>query len=426
MFQVLRRRLLFSYSGVIIGIFGISTLAVYRFIAYNLYQQLDQQMLTLADAAAHSLELIKTNSKLINSKTPRILDNDGDLDIPWQDLRENHQGVEWFDAKGSLLGKAGSHLPVTPFNFDSHTHQYGKLRSITIPVYRDKTKKQLQGFIRVSESIEDLEAELNRLLWGFSCGGTIAFALSGIGSWWLTKQSLKPVEESFEKLKQFTADASHELRSPLTAIKTSVDVIMNHPERIHPADVKKLQSIASGTNQMARLVEDLLLLARTDKFPTNSLDEWVLISLDEFLEDLVELLQSQAEIKGIKLKAEITHEVFVKGDVAGLKRLFSNLLENALQYTSTGGSVSVSVIDDNKFVTINIQDTGIGITPEDIPFIFNRFWRADKARSRRSGGLGLGLAIAQTVVTNHGGEITVSSQIGIGTCFQISLPIATD
>lgn len=426
MFKVLRRRLLFSYMGVIIGIFSISTLAVYRFIAHNLYKQLDQQMLTIADAAAHSLELIKKNSTLINSKAPRILDNDGDLDIPWQDLRENYQGVEWFDAKGSLLGKAGSHLPLTPLNFDFHTHQYGKLRSITIPVYRDKTKKQLQGFIRVSESIEDLEAELNRLVWGLSCGGITAFTLSGIGSWWLTKQSLKPVEESFEKLKQFTADASHELRSPLTAIKTSVDVIMNHPERIHPADVKKLQSIASGTNQMARLVEDLLLLARTDKFPTNSLDEWVLIPLDEFLEDLVELLQSQAEIKGINLKAEITHEVFVKGDVAGLKRLFSNLLENALQYTSTGGSVSVSIVEYNKFVTINIQDTGIGITPEDIPFIFNRFWRADKARSRRSGGLGLGLAIAQTVATNHGGEITVSSQIGIGSCFQISLPIATD
>ncbi len=425
MFQALRRRLLFSYLSVILGIFSISTFAVYRFIAYNLYYQLDQQMLNLADAAAHSLEQIKTNNKLINSKTPRILDNDGDLDIPWQDLRENRQGVEWFDTKGLLLGQAGSHVPITPLRLDYHTQQYGKLRSITVTIYADQSKKKVQGYIRVSKSIQDLEAELNRLLWGLSCGGIIALILGGIGSWYLTKQSLKPVEQSFEKLKQFTADASHELRSPLTAIKTSVDVMMSHPERIHPADVKKLHSIASGTNQMTRLVEDLLLLARTDRLPTNT-DEWVLIPLDELLEDLVELLRSQAEIKGINLKAEINSEVFVKGDVAGLKRLFSNLLENALQYTSAGGSVIVSLLNYENFVVVDIQDTGIGITPEDIPLIFNRFWRADKARNRRSGGLGLGLAIAQTIASNHGREITVSSQLGIGSSFQVTLPTVTD
>lgn len=423
MFQLLYKRLLLSYLGVMVGIFGISTVAVYQLIYDNLYQQLDRQLLTLADAAAHSLSTIKDKKKVVNSQISRILDNDGDLDIPWQDLRENHQGVEWFDANGQLLGQAGSHIPKTPFVPDFRTIVQGKISSIIIPVYSNKNNKQLQGYIRVSESTIDLEAELNRLIWGFGYGGIVAVILSGVSSWWLTKQSLKPVEQSFQRLKQFTADASHELRSPLTAVKTSVEVMMNHPERIHPMDVKKLAAIASATNEMARLVEDLLLLARTDGTAVEEALNWVFIPLDELLEDLVELFLAQAENKGMTLELKISDEVSVKGDATGLKRLFSNLLQNALQYTPSGGTVTISMVKvDDEFVVVNVEDTGIGIAPEHISLIFNRFWRADKARSRRSGGLGLGLAIAQAIAYTHGGEITVKSQVGAGSCFQVRLP----
>jgi hypothetical protein len=239
---------------------------------------------------------------------------------------------------------------------------------------------------------------------------------------WLTRQAIKPIEQSFEQLKQFTADASHELRSPLTAIKTSVEVMQSHPERIHSADVKKVEDIASATNQMALLVEDLLLLARTDGSRSATAVDWVSVPLDELLEDLVDFLELQAEEKGITLKSDLAVGVFVKGDAGQLRRLFSNLLENALQYTSAGGTVTLSMTKFDRGVTVSVEDTGIGIAPEDLRRVFDRFWRADKARNRREGGSGLGLAIALAIARRHGGEITVTSQVGAGSCFRVRLP----
>ncbi len=425
MFQTLRWQLLLSYVSVMGAILGISTVAVYEFVTYRLYQKLDSQMITLADAAAHSLLDIKTNPKAIDSRAKRSLDDDNDLDIPWQYLHKNHQSVEWFDANGQLLGEAGNYMSNLPFAANVRTFQQKNIRSITLPIYLPISvrKKELQGYVRVSESTEELSEELNRLIWGLGCGGLVAVILSGVGGWWLTRQSLKPIEQSFQQLKQFTADASHELRSPLTAVKTSIEVMMNHPERIHPADVKKLKAIAQASNQMTRLVEDLLLLAGIDTISKTPVVECISIPLDELLEDLVDLLQPQAEAKEIILKLNSSNEVFVKGNANQLKRLFANLLENALQYTLAGGSVKVGIIKLERFAIINIEDTGVGIESENIPLVFHRFWRADQARSQREGGMGLGLAIAQAIAQQHKGEITLSSQVSVGSCFRVRLPV---
>jgi len=316
-----------------------------------------------------------------------------------------------------------------PFSANFHVSQSAKIRSITIPVYLhslSEKDKKLQGFVRVSESTAELEAELKRVLWGFELGGLIVTILSGLGGWWLTKQSLQPIEQSFQQLKQFTADASHELRNPLTIVKTSVDVMMNYPERIHPANVDKLVAISSATNQMTQLVEDLLLLARTDAVTNIQRIDWRTIPLDELLEDLVELLEPQAISLEITLKSEISTEVLIKGEVIQLKRLFSNLLQNALQYTPKGGTVIVSLVKLERLTVINVQDTGIGIAAEHIPLIFHRFWRADRARSQREGGTGLGLAIAEAIAKTHGGDIIVTSEVGVGSCFQVRLPLASE
>ncbi len=426
MFQALSRRLLFSYLSVMVTIWGTSTIVVYHFLSYNLYQKLDREIVNLATAASHNLIAMQTDKKAIDTKIPRILDSDdGDLDIPWQDLRQNRQGVEWFDVKGRLLAKAGNTISQESFTANFNVSQYKKIRSITIPVYPRLTggQKKLVGYVRVSESTKELEKELDRLLLGFELGGIIVIILSSLGGWWLTGQSLQPIQQSFQQLKQFTADASHELRSPLTVIKTSVDVLMNYPEIIHPSHVNKLEGIVSATNQMTRLVEDLLLLARTDILTNTQRSEWIAIPLDELLEDLVELFELQALSKDIQLISEISTEVFVKGEVIQLKRLFSNLLQNALHYTPEGGSVIVSLVKLEHLVVITFQDTGIGIAPEHLTLIFDRFWRADQARSRREGGVGLGLAIVLAIATTHGGDISVTSEIGVGSCFQVRLPL---
>ncbi|MBH8566401.1 sensor histidine kinase [Nostoc sp. CENA67] len=430
MLQTLGRRLLFSYLGVMVTIWVTATTVVYHFLSYNLYQKLDGEIVNLANAAAHNLIATTVGQKVIHTKVPQILDNDddGDLDIPWQDLRTSNQGIEWFDVNGRLLAKAGKTIYRMSFTADFNVIQYQKIRSITIPVYLHGLHgggKKLQGYVRVNESTKELEEELDRLLWGFELGGLIVIVLSGLGGWWLTRQSLQPIEQNFQQFKQFTADASHELRSPLTVVKTSVEVIMNYPDIIHPANVDKLAAISSATNQMTQLVEDLLLLARTDTITSIQIIDWITIPLDELLEDLVEFLEPQAVSKEITLKLEISIEVFVKGEAIQLKRLFSNLLQNALHYTPRGGTVIVSLMKLERLVAINVQDTGIGIASEHIPLIFNRFWRADQARSQREGGTGLGLAIADAIARTHGGDITVTSEVGVGSCFQVRLPLAS-
>lgn len=147
------------------------------------------------------------------------------------------------------------------------------------------------------------------------------------------------------------------------------------------------------------------------------------LPLDKLLKDLVHLFEPQAKAKGITFTSSLLVGISVKGDAAQLKRLFSNLLENALKYTAAEGSVVLSVTTRNWVAVVQVEDTGVGIAPEHLPFIFQRFWRADKARFRQVEGSGLGLAIAQVIAQQHGGKITVSSQLGRGSCFQVYLPL---
>lgn len=429
-FRALYRRLLLSYLGAMIGVVGISTLVVYRVVVYILHQQLDQQLVRLADAAAHHLQTMQAEQVPFAEQSPRTLDNDGDLDIPWQDLRETEQSIEWFDRNQQLLGQAGKIVPDTSPAIGFQVLPSDNLRSLTIPVYfspsstpqTPKFSETLVGYVRVSESSAALEEELARLRLGLGIGGGIAITLIGGTGWWLTRRSIQPIEQSVVRLQQFTADASHELRSPLTAIRTSIDVMQSHPERVHAADRQKLEAISSAAAQMTHLVEDLLLLARADATLPDANDQ--MIPLDDLLEDLITVLELQAQAKGIQLHGgSIDPQMQVQGDPAQLRRLFTNLIENAIQYTPQGGDVWIRAYSLGKLVFVAVQDAGIGIAPDQMPYIFDRFWRADQARSRRDGGTGLGLAIAQTIAQAHGGEITAISQVNVGSCLQVRLPL---
>jgi two-component system OmpR family sensor kinase len=275
------------------------------------------------------------------------------------------------------------------------------------------------GYVRANESTVLLEAELERFRGGLALGVLIVSSLVSVGGIWLTRESLKPILQSFEQLKQFTSDASHELRNPLTAIRASVSVMQSHPERVHPADSEKLKAIASASFQMSQLVDDLLLLTRIDRQIASS-QEWRILSLDEMLEDLVNLYQDQAKQKQISLTLTILEPLEVSGDANQLQRLFTNLLANALQYTPFGGKVHITLECINDDALIRIEDSGIGIASEQLPYIFDRFWRVDPS-SQHHNGSGLGLAIAQGIVQQHQGEISVKSAIGQGSCFQVKL-----
>jgi two-component system, OmpR family, manganese sensing sensor histidine kinase len=400
------------------AIFGASAAAVYLFFVHSLYQQVDNRLLTLAQSAAPSLTTVKVEGGEHLDKQAVI---------PWQDLfRRNRQSLSWFDEKGNELAKQGSIQVNLPLRVGILTLPRDRIRTFTIPVYSRQIEQpdlKLEGYIRASESMSEIEDVINWLRWGFGVGGVVALTLTGVGGVWLVHESLKPTRQSFEQLKQFTADASHELRSPLTAIKTSIDVILKHPERIHPKDARKLSAIASATNQMIRLVEDLLLLARSTAVNPALATERKPLLLDKVLQDLITLLEPQAQSRKIALRSRLLPGITVLGDTSKLNRLFSNLLENALQYTPQEGSVLLTMGRVNRFVIVSVEDTGIGIAPERLKMVFQRFWRADRARSYRSGGQGLGLSIAQAIAQQHDGEITVSSKEGEGSCFRVRLPL---
>ncbi len=175
------------------------------------------------------------------------------------------------------------------------------LEVITLPIL-DKNNQQLIGYLRATQSLEEVDETIARLDVGLAVGAIVATVLSSLGSGWLNQMAMQPIEESFKRLKQFTADASHELRSPLMAISTNAEVALTYPEGMRKSDGDKFQAIALATDQMSQLTEDLLLLTRTDKVASF---ESKRIDLTTLLTDLVNLYKPQAQTKQIELKAEI-------------------------------------------------------------------------------------------------------------------------
>jgi signal transduction histidine kinase len=421
-FRGLYWRLLLYYLIVVAVILGVFSAGVYTFFGRSLYRQLDQKLQTLAQAAA------PTYTK-VEARGSQYLDNV--KEVPWRDIfNRNQQSLEWYNTDGELLASKGTLSPDFPPQvgpqIGGQASDPNRVRTYTVSVFSDlpnQNSPDLEGYIRASQPTEEIEEAKTQLLWGLATGGVVALGLATGGGLWLTQKALEPVEKNVGQLRQFTADASHELRSPLAAIKTSVDVVQNHPERIHPKDAKKLTAIAGATAQMNGLVEDLLFLARADAGASTSLRDWKPISLNQILRNVVELFEPSAQTKGITLKSDLPVEVELLGNPDQLSRLFSNLLGNGIHYTPSGGSVNLSLAKQHRFCLVSIQDTGIGIAPQHLSSVFDRFWRADKARSRREGGTGLGLPIANAIAQHHGGRITITSQVKVGSCFQVRLPL---
>jgi signal transduction histidine kinase len=428
----LRWRLLLSYLAVMLATFGISGLATYGLFLKSLHRGMDDRLSILADGAAHSLTDVQKQwlTQAIRKRvdptqlSPILpIDNDGDLDISWQNMRSPRQRIEWFDGSSQLLATSGRTFDFVPLQPDRSSAHNNQLYSLTRSIYKNiNGQKMLQGYVRVSESVEVLEGELNYLRWVLGLGGIVGLGLTGLGSIWLTQQSLQPIQRNLQQLKQFTVDASHELRSPLTAVKIEVDELRSDLVDLLPVDRRRIEVISKGIEQIRYLVEDLLLLTRLDV--NLGSHERQAIAIDEILEDLLELIESQAQNRQITLNSKLLSHVCVSGDRTQLPRLFRNLLDNALKYTPSGGTITVTMYRVKGAVNVKIIDTGIGIAKAHLPLVFDRFWQADIDGAGDRGGLGLGLAIAQSIARSHQGEIRVDSQLDRGSCFHVKLPLA--
>ncbi|BAQ61515.1 two-component sensor kinase SA14-24 [Geminocystis sp. NIES-3708] len=435
-FKDLKIKLILYYLSVMIAIFSASGLLIYHIIAHHLYKQFEEHMLRLAENASKILELVKheheeyyhepfsrlTLADLINK-------SENNNQVTSKNLfAEKNQSIQWFNEKHQLLIQEGNLLNKwNSFVQNKTTHDYDQqkhLFSLILPVYSNNESGELIGYIKVTESTLTLEKNLKLLQWSLTLTGFFILILSTGGAIFLTQESLKPIKASFQELKQFTADASHELRTPLTVISTSTEVILSHPEKIEPSDLTKIQAITTATHQMKILINDLLLLARMDNEKLEKEKNLLNIPIEEMWEDLLDFVQIKAESKKITIESHLVNNILVKGNINHLQQLFSNILNNALQYTPEGGKIIVILEKNYPYAVIKVKDTGIGIKETELKYIFQRFWRGEEGRNHRREGTGLGLAIAEKIVTNYGGKITVDSELGKGSLFCIYLPLS--
>lgn len=232
-------------------------------------------------------------------------------------------------------------------------------------------------------------------------------------------QMLDRIEGSFTRMKQFTADASHELRAPMTLIYTAAQFSLRR-ERSREELLESMRKIMRESQRTAALIDDLLLLARGDA----DQETVELESMDAapLVRDLADQAAAMAAAKNIKVSLRLdTRQLPVKANDAKLRRLLLILVDNAIKYTPPDGSVTVEGMSDSTQISICVRDTGFGISSADLPHVFERFWRADKVRSRQAGGSGLGLAIAKQIADLHGAALTVQSEFGKGSVFTINL-----
>ncbi len=329
------------------------------------------------------------------------------------------QGLEWFDRSGHLIGSQGitagevaaplegaRTLEVDGRTFDTYT----------IPIRNAQTHEPV-GLVRASEWNQERSRDIYWLDTGLAIGALLAIVGSGLGGLALARRAVRPVAQTFRTLREFTADASHELRGPLTAIAGNADAALRDPERDPSRDRLRFEAIADGAKQMSRLTSDLLLLAGSER---SLEDDLFVIDLTDLLERLGERFADRFAAAGIALHVDAGRPVAAYGSPSQVERIVSNLVENALRYTQTGGSVWITTERDRNFQLVVVRDTGIGIAPEDTDRIFDRFWRADPNRVQE--GSGLGLPIARALAQRHGGDVTVVSIPGSGSRFVAWFP----
>jgi signal transduction histidine kinase len=218
--------------------------------------------------------------------------------------------------------------------------------------------------------------------------------------------------------RDFVANVSHELRTPLTSIRAMAETLQDGALHDEQVAMGFLNTIVNETDRLARISKDLLILSDAESKPP----ERVRFDFAELVRDVAGRFRSEASESEIAVTSKLPGPTFISASRDQMEQVVINLISNAIKYTGAGGKVNIELMDEGPMVTFSVADTGIGIMQEDLPRIFERFYRVDKARSRQSGGTGLGLAIVKNIVEAHGGEVRVVSEFNRGSCFIVSLP----
>ncbi|MEB3334413.1 MAG: HAMP domain-containing sensor histidine kinase [Cyanobacteriota bacterium] len=341
--------------------------------------------------------------------------------------------IVWLDDTLQPLQTSGDFQPegaTAPSSGDHLRAQWLAIRNGVAfwrPVFGAKGAdgaQALHGFVSVALSAAATEAELHRLRQGLLIGALLAALAATVGSQRMVAASLAPIQRQIERLIAFTADASHELRQPLTALRALIGSL-RHGELLAeapPALRQKVLQIDQTTARMGRLLDDLLLLSRCDR-AIDDRPSMETFPLEELVDDLVDLHQAEAEAAGVRLRGRIEASAMVQGSPERLRRLLDNLLNNALRFSPAAGTVTVGLRRQNGSAQLWVDDQGPGIAPSQRGLVFERFWQADPAR----GGAdhhGLGLAIAKAIALAHGGQLRAEQAPGGGCRMLVDLPLS--
>jgi len=280
--------------------------------------------------------------------------------------------------------------------------------------------------VAVADQVE-LEDRYATLIATFGAAAAAALLLVVAGGWFLVPKSTAPIERSIAHMRRFMADAAHELRTPLTVLRSRAEVALQQPRAAFEYE-EALRGIESEAKRLGTLVEDLLILARADAGERPIARQRVY--LDDLTLDAAGAARVVAQAKGVSLDVEEFDEALVVGDPTLLRQLVMILLDNAVKFTDRGGRVRVRVGAPNERALLVVEDTGVGITPEQLPHVFERFYRGDPARSRANGngadGAGLGLSIAKWIADAHDAEIDLTAVPGEGTRVSVRFAAAGD
>ncbi len=279
---------------------------------------------------------------------------------------------------------------------------------------------QLLGHTKTELAKDIIVEEKQRLLVILLLLDGVILVVAGGMSFVLAGYTLKPIQESYDRQKKFLADAAHEFRTPLSVMKTGMQVALK--ERLnHDGYARIMKESVEEIDFLNAMVDDLLFLAKSDYSKKTPFTE---VDFEAMIEKQVTVMQSYAKEKQVTLTIEGLEGMRVFGNEAHLKRLLTNLIHNAIDYNIPGGKVGVSCWKDRHWAHLTVFDTGVGISQGNLKHIFDRFYKADSSRAKKSGGAGLGLSIVQGIVRSHHGQIHLESIVGQGTTVFIMLPLA--
>ncbi|MEC4818728.1 MAG: HAMP domain-containing sensor histidine kinase [Scytonema sp. PMC 1069.18] len=476
MFQATRRRLAIWYTTVTALLLLLFASGVYLYVRNTLIERIDDTLNHVVEVVERSLVIdpLSSDSGQFRINVEASFRDNADT------VEDDHIDLEWFSPTGELLWSTLSQ----PLNIPIHPNRTGKtvkvireaiatdnssatnfvatppllLRQVT---ERVQVGRQVLGYLRVSHPWFEVTKPSRRFMLDLGVGTGLMVLSVGFCGWFLSGKAIEPVRESYQRLKQFTADASHELRSPITLIQTNVQVALADLELAEANGAatlshygQQLKLVERLTQRLGKLVNDLLFLARQD----SGISSYSFSScpVDAVLMEVIEEQQLLAAEKDITLSLNLIDPPAVEtnpelldnwftivGNWEQLVRLFTNLIGNALQYTPSSGQVEVELARtevmnrvsglryNHNQLQIKVSDSGIGIPTEALPKLFDRFYRVDPARTHTTGikatnspsGSGLGLAIAQAIVQNHHGQIHIESTLGVGTTVTVTLPV---